>query len=193
MNYGFRYRSTHPTSLRHDQLSTQLPSWRNFFFTVNLAERRFVVDRAHRTLRPAFRETRSCTSVFSRGDVGLPGSPACDLDLAGGRRGLCDTLAADQIVVLTGAAARRANSLSRKRQAERGIWQRRYWEHTIGDDTDFARHVDYIHINPVKHGYVTRVRDWPYSSFRRMVRDGTYPEDWAGDAAEFKGEFGERS
>lgn len=83
--------------------------------------------------------------------------------------------------------------MSRKRKAERGIWQRRYWEHTIRDETDFARHVDYIHINPVKHGYVTRVRDWPHSSFHRMVRDGTYPENWAGDAAEIKGEFGERS
>lgn len=68
----------------------------------------------------------------------------------------------------------------------------RYWEHTIRDEADFARHVEYIHINPVKHGYVTRVRDWPHSSFHRMVRDGTYPEDWAGDAADIKGDFGER-
>ena len=83
-------------------------------------------------------------------------------------------------------------SLSRHAKAERGIWQRRYWEHTIRDEADFARHVDYIHINPVKHGLVSRVRDWPYSSFHRMVREDVYPADWAGDRAEITGDFGER-
>ena len=83
-------------------------------------------------------------------------------------------------------------SESRIARRERGIWQRRYWEHTIRDENDFARHVDYIHINPVKHGLVTRVRDWPFSSFHRMVKLGIYPEDWAGDAAVNSGKFGER-
>jgi putative transposase len=59
------------------------------------------------------------------------------------------------------------------------IWQRRFWEHAIRDEEDFARHADYIHFNPVKHGYVTRPLDWPYSSFRRFVKQGIYPEDWA--------------
>ena len=59
-------------------------------------------------------------------------------------------------------------------------------------ETDFARHMDYIHFNPVKHGYVTRVKDWPYSSFHRMVRLGIYPDDWAGDATTDDAEFGER-
>jgi putative transposase len=71
-------------------------------------------------------------------------------------------------------------------------WQRRYWEHTIRDANDFARHIDYIHINPVKHGLVTRVRDWPHSSFCRMVRLEIYPEDWAGDVSDPDGAFGER-
>ena len=84
-------------------------------------------------------------------------------------------------------------SSSRAAKGERGIWQRRYWEHTIRDENDFARHIDYVHINPVKHGLVSRVRDWPYSSFHRMVKLGLYPEDWAGDVKEFGGEFGERS
>jgi putative transposase len=82
---------------------------------------------------------------------------------------------------------------SRAAKSERGIWQRRYWEHTIRDEDDLARHVDYVHINPMKHGLVKRVRDWPYSSFHQMVRLGIYPEDWAGDAAELSGDFGERS
>ncbi|MEX2474204.1 transposase [Marinobacter sp.] len=59
------------------------------------------------------------------------------------------------------------------------IWQKRFWEHTVRDDLDFARHVDYIHFNPVKHGYVSRAADWPYSSFHRYVREGMLPVDWA--------------
>ena len=72
------------------------------------------------------------------------------------------------------------------------LWQRRFWEHTIRDEDDFARHVDYIHFNPVKHALVQRVRDWPYSSFHRYVTDGILPDDWAGDAGHGGGEFGER-
>jgi putative transposase len=71
-------------------------------------------------------------------------------------------------------------SRSRAGKRERGIWQRRYWEHLIRDGEDFRRHVDYCHFNPVKHGLVARVRDWPWSSFHRYVRDGVYPIDWAG-------------
>jgi putative transposase len=83
-------------------------------------------------------------------------------------------------------------SPSRLHKGERGIWQRRYWEHTLRSEDDFANHVDYIHINPVKHGHVTRVADWPFSSFHRMVRLGIYPEDWAGNAVDAGGQFGER-
>jgi putative transposase len=61
---------------------------------------------------------------------------------------------------------------SRDRKRERGIWQRRFWEHRIQDERDLQRHVDYIHFNPVKHGLVDRVEDWPWSSYHRYVRDG---------------------
>jgi putative transposase len=71
-------------------------------------------------------------------------------------------------------------SQSRLRKQERGIWQRRFWEHVIRDEEDFNRHVDYIHINPVKHGYIQKVADWPYSSFHQYVRLGILPVDWAG-------------
>ena len=84
-------------------------------------------------------------------------------------------------------------SASRAAKGERGIWQRRYWEQTLRDEHDFARHMDYIHFNPAKHGHVTRVRGWPYSSFHRMVKLGVYPNDWGGDAADPEGGFGERS
>ena len=66
------------------------------------------------------------------------------------------------------------------RRGERGIWQHRFWEHTIRDDRDYAVHMDYIHFNPVKHGLVQHAADWPYSSFRRRVAQGLYPADWLG-------------
>ena len=74
-------------------------------------------------------------------------------------------------------------STSRGRKRERGIWQRRYWEHLLRDERDFAGHVDYIHYNPVKHGYADRVLDWTHSSFHRYVRERTLPPDWAGTRA----------
>ena len=83
-------------------------------------------------------------------------------------------------------------SASRQAKHERGIWQRRYWEHLVRDEADLSRHVDYIHMNPVKHGLVTRLADWPHSSFHRYVRKGILPMDWAGDTALEENGFGER-
>lgn len=81
-------------------------------------------------------------------------------------------------------------SESRIKRGERGIWQRRYWEHLIRDDLDYQRHVDYIHWNPVKHGWVTQVRDWPHSSFHAGVKQGLFPPDWAGEPEDM-GDVGE--
>lgn len=61
-------------------------------------------------------------------------------------------------------------------------WQSRFWEHAIRDEADLRAHIDYIHINPLKHGHVERVRDWLHSSFHAYVRNGVLPIDWAGDA-----------
>ncbi|MGL4995856.1 MAG: REP-associated tyrosine transposase [Deefgea sp.] len=80
-------------------------------------------------------------------------------------------------------------SASRASKAERGIWQRRYWEHLIRDEADFSRHLDYIHFNPVKHRHVQRVQDWPWSSFHRYVAEGKMDLDWA--AGNVDGVFGE--
>jgi putative transposase len=70
----------------------------------------------------------------------------------------------------------------RKAAGERGIWQRHYWEHLIRDEADYQRHVDYVHVNPLKHGYVKRVKEWPYSTFHRYVAKGVYTLDWCGEA-----------
>ncbi len=64
------------------------------------------------------------------------------------------------------------------RGSDAGIWQRRFWEHLVRDDDDFARHMDYVHYNPVKHGHVARVIDWPWSTFHRCVRRGPNTPDW---------------
>jgi REP-associated tyrosine transposase len=166
----------------------------SFFFTVNLAERRLRLLTEHiDTLRIAFRETRQNHPFTIEAMVVLPDHlhvvwtmPEGDADFATRWR-----------LIKTGFSLRLADgeriSDSRAAKGERGIWQRRYWEHTIRDERDFAHHVDYIHINPVKHGLVTRVQDWPYSSFHRMVKLGIYPEDWAGDASGHGDKFGERA
>ena len=69
----------------------------------------------------------------------------------------------------------------RTARGERGIWQRRFWEHLIRDDNDFGRYAESCAINPVKHGFVRRPVDWPYSSFHRDLRRGIHDEDWGTD------------
>ncbi|SFB36792.1 putative transposase [Collimonas sp. OK607] len=65
---------------------------------------------------------------------------------------------------------------------ESTIWQRRFWEHQIRDEEDFSNHVDYIHVNPVRHGYVKHVVDWLYSTFHRYLKQGLVSADWTTDA-----------
>jgi putative transposase len=82
--------------------------------------------------------------------------------------------------------------VARNPRGEYSLWQRRFWEHTVRDESDFARHVDYIHYNPVKHGLVSCARDWPHSSFHQYVRKGVLPPDWGGVADGGAGaDFGE--
>jgi putative transposase len=165
-----------------------------FFFTVNLADRRLPLLTDHlETLRLAFRKTRQRHPFTIDAMVVLPDHlhavwtlPEGDPDFATRWRLIKSTFSRN-------LARSEPVSASRTAKGERGIWQRRYWEHTIRDEDDLARHIDYVHINPVKHGLVTRVRDWPYSSFHRMVKVGIYAEDWAGDVATMGGDFGERS
>ena len=165
-----------------------------FFFTVNLADRRLQLLTDHiEKLRYAFREIRERHPFTIDAMVVLPDHLHAIWTLPED-----DTNFGSRWRLIKSAFSRsfpRGESVSESRapKGERGIWQRRYWEHTIRDENDFMRHVDYVHINPVKHGHVTRVRDWPYSSFHRMVQLGVYPEDWAGDTAELMGNYGERS
>ena len=88
-------------------------------------------------------------------------------------------------------AASNVLSASKQRRHEKGIWQRRFYEHTVRDEADLQRVVDYVHFNPVKHGFAASVKDWPLSSFHHFVRDGLLPSDWGGTAETWAMNFGE--
>ncbi len=163
-----------------------------FFFTVTLANRssKVLVDHVD-LLRNALRVARQERPFVIDAVVILPDHlhaiftlPPGDSDFSGRWRRIKGHFSSALIDVST--------QLKRKPNGGLALWQRRFWEHTIRDEGDFARHVDYIHFNPVKHALVRRVRDWPYSSFHRYVRDGILPDDWAGDAGQSGGSFGER-
>lgn len=162
-----------------------------FFFTATLADRRSsaLVDNIG-LLRRAFRTTRRERPFSIDAVVVLPDHlhiimtlPPDDADFPG-RWKRVKSLFTRHVVA-------RGNAYKRNRRGEYALWQRRFWEHTVRDEADFERHVDYIHYNPVKHGLVARVRDWPHSSFHRYVKLGVLPQDWAGTDAKIAG-FGER-
>ncbi|MDS4029216.1 MAG: transposase [Candidatus Contendobacter sp.] len=152
-----------------------------YFFTVNLAERdRRLLTEHIGTLRDAFRRVRAAHPFRIEAIVVLPDHlhtlwtlPAGDHDFSLRWRQLKSAFS-------RAMETEEHLSASRARKRERGIWQRRFWEHAIRDEEDFSRHVDYIHYNPVKHGHVKSVVEWPYSSFHRHVGGGVYPADWVG-------------
>lgn len=80
-------------------------------------------------------------------------------------------------------------SYSKVSRDEKGIFQRRFIEHQIRDEQDFINHIDYLHYNPVKHGLVTQVSHWQYSSFHRYVKQGIYPSDWGNSPINFEDDF----
>ena len=82
-------------------------------------------------------------------------------------------------------------SKSREKKGERGIWQRRYWEHLIRDDADYEKHVNYIHHNPVKHEYVDKAIDWPYSTIHNYIAKGVLTSDWGCEGESEADSFGE--
>jgi len=163
-----------------------------FFFTVVLENRRssLLIDNIA-TLRHAFRVTRSERPFKIDAIVILPDHlhtvmtlPDDDSDFSGRWRRIKSLFSRQ--VFSAGMPA------TRNHRGEYALWQRRFWEHTVRDETDFARHIDYIHYNPIKHGLVSRVSDWPHSSFHRYVRSGLLPEDWAGTVEANNAAFGER-
>src|SRR5271154_7105269 len=139
-----------------------------YFFTVNLLDRnsRLLVTEID-ALRDAIRHVRAGAPFHIDGWVVLPEHmhwmwtlPADDANYSARWRDIKKEF-------LRRIPRGEFRSVAHVRRGERGIWQRRFWEHTIRDDRDYAAHLDYIHFNPVKHGLVAEARSWEYSSFRR--------------------------
>jgi len=160
----------------------------SWFFTVNLAQRKgnsLLVDRLD-SLRAAFGTVRERHPFRMDTLVILPEHLHCIMTLPEG-----DADFSTRWNLIKSSFSRTVEkseriSASREKRGERGIWQRRFWEHLIRDQQDFNRHADYIHWNPVKHGWVRRVADWPHSSFHEYVQRGIYPVDWGGVAGEIE-------
>jgi putative transposase len=164
-----------------------------YFFTITLVDRmsRALVDHVD-CLRAAFQTTRRAHPFTVDAIVVLPDHLHVVMTLPPGDADFPTRL---QLIKrrFTTPLSKGETPIPRHANGEHALWQRRFWEHTIRNARDFERHVDYIHFNPVKHGLVTRVSDWPYSSFHRYVQRGLLPEDWAGDLSEGRTNFGERT
>ncbi|WP_337056143.1 REP-associated tyrosine transposase [Pseudomonas sp. USHLN015] len=162
-----------------------------YFFTLVTAKRRPLLTEpsVRHALRNAIQAVRLEQPFRIHGWVLLPDHLHCLWELPPG-----DTDFARRWSIIKRKVSQSVHlpptSNSRVARRESGFWQRRFWEHGIRDADDYRRHMDYLHWNPVKHGLVTRVADWPWSSFHRLVREGLYPTGW-GDAGEQDGDFGE--
>jgi len=163
-----------------------------FFFTVTLRDRRSSVLVEHiALLRTAFRRARRLNPFDIDAIVVLPDHLHAIFTLPAGDADFSVRWRTIKAAFTTGLVAAGV-APPPNRKGEYALWQRRFWEHTIRDDRDFERHVDYIHVNPVKHGLVTAVADWPHSSFHLYVQRGLLPADWAGAATQNSEGFGER-
>ncbi|MGZ8293204.1 MAG: REP-associated tyrosine transposase [Telluria sp.] len=153
----------------------------SFFFTVNLEDRSCGLLVEHvANLRSAVRETRARMPFRIDAWVVLPDHMHCVWTLPPGDADYPARWKSIKILFSKSLPKTEHLAPSRVRRGERGIWQRRYWEHTIRDDRDFETHVNYVHLNPVKHGLVQSAKDWPYSSFHKYVAAGIYSPDWMG-------------
>jgi putative transposase len=156
-----------------------------YFFTVNLLERRDndLLVRHIALLRECVREVRQRHPFGIHAWVVLPEHLHCVLEMPADDADFCRRWRLIKAAFSRALPGIGSPSPSGARRGERGIWQRRFWEHLIRDQADYRAHMDYVHINPVRHGLVPSARDWPYSTFHRLVEQGVYPADWAGSVA----------
>jgi len=150
-----------------------------YFFTVTLRDRRSNLLVTHiDALRQAVRQTRVAKPFHIDAWVVLPDHLHCLWTLPEGDADFSNRWRAIKSAFTRSLAAGGSPTQALPRRAERGIWQQRYWEHTIRDERDYAAHMDYIHFNPVKHGLAPHPAAWPYSTFLHCVSQGLYPADW---------------
>lgn len=152
-----------------------------YFFTVALLERKqdLLVAEIER-LREAVRRVKRRYPFEIVAWVVLPDHLHCIWTLPPGDADYATRWRLIKLLFVKSLPKGERLSTVRKRRHERGIWHRRYWEHTIRDERDLANHVDYVHWNPVKHGHVAKVAEWPFSTFHRYVENGIYARDWGG-------------
>ncbi|GAB7128436.1 transposase [Silvimonas sp. JCM 19000] len=151
------------------------------FFTVNLEDPSLdLLTRHARGLGVAVRTVRDTHPFTVHAWVLMPNHLHCVLELPPADDDFGVRWRLIKSVFSRSLPMDEARSPSRANRGERGIWQRRYWEHRIENPQNLRAHIDYVHINPIKHGYVTRLADWPWSTFHRYVAQGLYPPDWAG-------------
>jgi len=165
-----------------------------YFFTVNLAERQrtLLVDEID-VLRDVMKTVKESHPYHIDAMVVLPDHLHALWTMPEGDNDYPKRWMLIKSVFSRSVSKGERISSSRKRKGERGIWQRRYWEHCIKDDRDYEHHVNYIHFNPVKHGYVNKAVDWEYSSIHRYIADGVMPENWGiSPELDVMGGFGER-
>ncbi|MDT8384932.1 MAG: transposase [Gammaproteobacteria bacterium] len=153
-----------------------------YFFTVNLLQRRDndLLIRHIDALRATVRSVKSRHPFVIHGWVILPEHLHCIFELPAGDTDFSTRWRLIKSDFSKTLPITERRSKVRQGRGERGVWQRRFWEHLIRDEHDYRAHMDYVHINPVKHGLVKCVRDWPYSTFHHLVKQGMYPIDWAG-------------
>ena len=159
-----------------------------YFFTVNLLQRHDndLLVRHIDLLRESVGNVRRRFPFVIHGWVVLPDHLHCVIELPNSDVDFPTRWRLIKADFSKGLPLSERRSSVRIRRGERGIWQRRYWEHLIRDESDYRAHMDYVHINPLKHGLVRRVTDWPYSTFHQYVKQGVYPLDWAGDGADYE-------
>jgi putative transposase len=166
-----------------------------YFFTVVTHRRRSFLtdDMARAALRQALREVRARHPVAIDAIVLLPDHlhAVWTLPLDDDRYPLRWRQIKSRFTreYLERGGVEGAVSVSRSIKGERGVLQRRFFEHTVRDEADLKRCIDYVHINPLKHGLVKRVVDWPWSSFHRYVALGEYSADWGSDATFYGDEW----
>ena len=155
-----------------------------WFFTINLLERHGndLLIREIDRLRTVIRRVHELHPFTIDAWVVLPDHMHCVWTLPAGDHDYALRIRLIKTLFARALPAIERRSDVRVNRGERGIWQRRYWEHLIRDEADFRAHLDYVHVNPLKHGLVTRVQDWPHSTFHKYVEAGVYPPDWCGDA-----------
>jgi len=162
----------------------------SFFFTLVTEQRRAIFrDQLNvNVLREAFRAIKTHRPIDIEAIVIMPDHlhciwtlPADDLDYPTRWR-----LIKTWFTKHCDPSLKTSPNAARQKKQEQAIWQHRYWEHTLRDEADFIRHIEYIHYNPVKHGYVLAPKEWLHSSFHRYVKTGIYPHDWGTGILDFR-------